>query len=71
MTGQQQNKYTLVLADVVKHLQKECVAAPINYRKIVRTYKDDVHAMHQALTFLHQGLLDNYHMLPRNGRMSF
>lgn len=55
----------LTVADVISKLRKECVAAPVNYRKLVRLYKDSVGEMHQALTFLHQGLLENYHMVPK------
>jgi hypothetical protein len=63
--------HQLLVTDVIKHMQRECIVAPLNYRKIVRAYRDDVYAMHQALTFLHQGLLDNYHMIHGNGPMSF
>jgi len=61
----------VTLAEVVKHLQKECVPSPINYRKVIRAFSHDVCLMHQALTFLHQGQLDNYHMLPGNGKYRY
>ena len=69
--GGQANRHTLSVAEVVKFLQSECIPSPVTFKKITRVYRDDVHAMHQALTFLHQGLLDQYHMIPGNGGLSF
>lgn len=57
----------VTLQEVIKHLQKECIPSPINYRKVVRAFSHDVCMMHQALAFLHQGQLDNYHMLSGKG----
>lgn len=68
MTGHTNNRRTLSVGDVIKFLQSECIPSPITYKKITRVYKDDIHGMHQALTFLHQGLFDQYHMVPGNPR---
>ena len=65
------SRQALTLEEVVSHLRSECVVSPITCLKVIHAYKGDDFAAHQALMFLNDGSLDDYHMIPNNGELSF
>lgn len=54
-----------------KQLRSYCTPAPITIRKLIRVFGSDMDTLHAVLNLYHQGLFQEYHMLPNNKRMAF
>lgn len=52
-------------------LRRNCVVAPVTIPKLIRTFRDKPEEMQEALNLFAQGLLQNYHMIPGNGKLEF
>lgn len=62
---------TVTVESVFKHLQRECVPAPLSTPKLIRAFSHDKDIMHKVLDMYAEGKLTEYHMIPGNGSMEF
>ena len=62
---------TFTIEQVFKALRGECVPAPLNTAKIIRALSSNEELMHKALDMYAEGKLNEYHMLPGNGKLEF